>query len=419
MIAAVTCEGVWKRYRLKRQRLRYMLTNLLTHRRADGEKGANLWALRDLTLEIPQGQTLGIIGSNGAGKSTLLRIVAGVTYPNEGHVRVRGRLGALVDVGAGMHPDLTGRENVFLYGALIGVPRRAIRERFDSIVAFSELEEFLDMPVRHYSSGMKIRLGFSVATQFDPAVFLVDEVLAVGDVGFQRKSINRILDLQRGGTTVIFVSHDLVMVERLCTQVAWLETGTLREVGPTDQVIARYLRTVDQKFLGQIPEVARTNGTLEVPRIALTDAGGTERRDFGQGESIGINLHYRVREGNLPVTISFKITDDRRRTLTIAHSVPQASPLELSGEGVVRCVFEQPPLMPRLYQVWARVIRAPTLAEELPWQPVAAFSVRAAERREYQTHMIDESDLPVFDLPTRWSLSPLRSALHASDGRSR
>ena len=419
MIAAVTCEGVWKRYRLKRQHLRYMLTDLLTRRRADGEKGATLWALRDLTLEIPQGQTLGIIGSNGAGKSTLLRIVAGVTYPNEGHVRVRGRLGALVDVGAGMHPDLTGRENVFLYGALIGVPRRAIRERFDSIVAFSELEEFLDMPVRHYSSGMKIRLGFSVATQFDPAVFLVDEVLAVGDVGFQRKSINRILDLQRGGTTVIFVSHDLVMVERLCTQVAWLETGTLREVGPTDQVIARYLRTVDQKFLRQIPDVTRTNGALEVSRIALTDAVGAERREFAQGEPIGINLHYRVREGSLPVTISFKITDEQRRTLTIAHSVPEVSPLELTGEGVVRCVFEQPPLMPRLYQVWVRVLRAPNFAEELAWQPVAAFAVRAEERGVHQTHALDGSDLPLLDLPTRWSVSPLRSALRAPGGGSR
>ena len=419
MIAAVTCEGVWKRYRLRRQHLRYMLTDLLGRRKIDGEKGTTLWALRDLTLEIPQGQTLGIIGSNGAGKSTLLRLVAGVTYPNEGRVRVRGRVGALVDVGAGMHPDLTGRENIFLYGALIGIPRRAIRERFDSIVAFSELEEFLDMPVRHYSSGMKIRLGFSVATQFDPAVLLVDEVLAVGDAGFRRKSIDRILDMRREGTTVIFVSHDLVMVERLCPQVAWLETGTLREVGPSDQVIARYLRTVDQKFLRQIRDVTRTNGALEVSRIAVTDAVGAERRDFAQGEPIGIDLHFRVREGSLPVTISFKITDEQRRTLTIAHSVPEVSPLELTGEGVVRCVFEQPPLMPRVYHVWVRVLRPPNLAEELGWQPVAAFSVHAAEHREYRAQALDGSDLPVLDLPARWSVFPLRSVLRAPDGGSR
>jgi homopolymeric O-antigen transport system ATP-binding protein len=204
------------------------------------------WALRDISMEVAPGEVVGLIGPNGAGKSTLLRLLARITPPTEGRIELHGRMAALLEVGTGFHPELTGRENVFLNGAILGLSRREIASRFDAIVEFSGVEAFLDTPVKRYSSGMFVRLGFAVAAHLDAEIMLIDEVLAVGDAAFQRKCMNKMRDLTHDeGRTIVFVSHNLAWVERLCNRVFLIEDGVVAAQGPVAKVIAGYLRDVD------------------------------------------------------------------------------------------------------------------------------------------------------------------------------
>jgi lipopolysaccharide transport system ATP-binding protein len=199
------------------------------------------WALQDVSFEIQPGEVVGIIGRNGAGKSTLLKILSRITEPTSGRATIRGRIGSLLEVGTGFHPELTGRENVYLNGSILGMSRREIDRKFDEIVAFAESEQFLDTPVKRYSSGMYVRLAFAVAAHLEPEILLVDEVLAVGDAEFQRKCLGKMDDIARGGRTVLFVSHQISAVRRLCRQCLMLEKGRLKSFGPMDEVIAQYL----------------------------------------------------------------------------------------------------------------------------------------------------------------------------------
>jgi homopolymeric O-antigen transport system ATP-binding protein len=199
------------------------------------------WGLRDISLRIAYGRTVGVVGRNGAGKSTLLRLIGGVGRPDEGAIDIEGRVGALLNLGAGFHPELTGRENVLVNGVVGGLTRKEVMERFDTIVAFSELEEFIDSPLRCYSSGMQMRLAFSIAIHSALNILLIDEVLAVGDVAFQHKCLDRIRQLKAGGCTIVLVSHDTGMVENLCEETLWLRAGKVAAYGPSKSVIAQYL----------------------------------------------------------------------------------------------------------------------------------------------------------------------------------
>ena len=210
--------------------------------KARKRRRADFWALRGLSFRVQRGEVLGFVGANGAGKSTLLKLAAGVLKPSEGLLRVYGSVCPMIELGAGLDPELTARENIFLNAALMGYPERFIRDRFDEIVAFSELEDFLDVPVRNYSSGMTARLAFSVATVVDPEILIVDEILSVGDLAFQAKSEKKMLQMIRGGTTVLYVSHSIASLRALCGRVAWLEHGLLREIGNADEVCAHYER---------------------------------------------------------------------------------------------------------------------------------------------------------------------------------
>ena len=234
--SAVTIDRVSKSFTLAR-RSSGLKERALGAVRGARETRETLWALRDVSLQIARGETFGLIGPNGCGKSTLLQIVAGILEPDEGSVTATGRITSLLELGAGFSPDLTGRENIFLNASLYGVSRDFIARRFDEIVAFSELERFIDMPVRTYSSGMYVRLGFAVAVHLDPEVILVDEAFAVGDERFQRKCLHTIRDFQKRGTTLVMVSHDLLLIEHLCTRAALLEQGTLAAVGAPADVI--------------------------------------------------------------------------------------------------------------------------------------------------------------------------------------
>lgn len=205
------------------------------------ERAELLWALKDVSFEVPHGKAVGIIGRNGAGKSTLLKILSRITKPTRGTVRVRGRVGSLLEVGTGFHPELTGRENIFLNGAIIGMRKAEIVRKFDEIVAFAEVEKFLDTPVKRYSSGMYVRLAFAVAAHLETEILVIDEVLAVGDVAFQRKCLGKMGDLSHSGRTVLFVSHNMQAVRSLCSEAIWLERGQIEATGSSAMVIERYL----------------------------------------------------------------------------------------------------------------------------------------------------------------------------------
>jgi homopolymeric O-antigen transport system ATP-binding protein len=245
---AISIHGLGKRYRIGSyvaagNTLRGWLTDWLNRNPREGSAPGEpqyLWALHDITLDIPVGEVVGVIGRNGVGKSTLLKILSRITDPTEGYAELRGKTSSLLEVGTGFHAELTGRENIYLSGAVFGMSRAEVDRRFDEIVAFSELEPFLDTPVKRYSSGMYVRLGFAVAAHLDPDILLVDEVLAVGDLSFQRRCLNRMNDVAQAGRTVLFVSHQMTAIRRLCSRTLWLEAGRIKEFGPTGEVVARY-----------------------------------------------------------------------------------------------------------------------------------------------------------------------------------
>lgn len=205
------------------------------------------WALRDLSLEVTKGTTLGLVGGNGSGKSTLLKTLAKIYWPDEGDIEYFGRMSALLEVGSGFHPELTGRENIFLNGSILGMKRKEIEQRYEQIVEFSGVREFIDQPVKNYSSGMYVRLGFSVAIHVEPDILVVDEVLAVGDAAFQAQCFERFRELKRQGTTIILVSHDMEAVNSLCDQVAWIKKGKLQMLGPAKKVTQAYLKDSGEK----------------------------------------------------------------------------------------------------------------------------------------------------------------------------
>jgi lipopolysaccharide transport system ATP-binding protein len=257
----IRAENLSKRYRIG-ERLRYRTlrdalaralsapARLLQARKAASPNGdpTQIWALEDVSFEVRQGEIVGIIGRNGSGKTTLLKILARVTRPTRGLAQVRGRMGTLLEVGTGFHPELTGRENVFLSGAILGMSKREIESKFDEIVAFSEIGEFLDTPVKHYSSGMHVRLAFAVAAHLEPEILIVDEVLAVGDLPFQRKCLGRMGQASRQGRTILFVSHNLAAVNTLCSRAILLNAGRVEGVGATSEIVDLYARAYRDRF---------------------------------------------------------------------------------------------------------------------------------------------------------------------------
>ncbi|HYG96567.1 MAG TPA: ABC transporter ATP-binding protein, partial [Solirubrobacterales bacterium] len=253
--AAIKAEGLGKSYQLGLEQagnLRETLSNVTRHpvrtikkRRAAAAEGNTLWALRDLSFTIEEGEVVGLIGHNGAGKSTLLKILSRISEPSTGFAETRGRVGSLLEVGTGFHPELTGRENVFLYGSILGMRRTEIRSRFDDIVEFAEIERFLDTPVKRYSSGMTVRLAFAVAAHLEPEILLVDEVLAVGDASFQRRSMEKMTQVAREGRTVIFVSHNVGLIRALCERGILLSRGQVVADGSVEAAVEKYLEMLE------------------------------------------------------------------------------------------------------------------------------------------------------------------------------
>ena len=255
-----------------------------------------IWALNDINLDVEQGEVLGVVGRNGAGKSTLLKILSRITFPTSGRVEVTGRTAAMLEVGTGFHGELTGRENIFLNGSILGMPRREIMQKLDAIVAFAGVEKFLDTPVKRYSSGMYLRLGFAVAAHLNPDVLLVDEVLAVGDASFQKKCLSAMDDMRGGGRTVIFVSHNLAAVENLCSRAIWLDNGQVRMDGKPRDVISTYLSATSEasSLVADLTTVhnRRGNGDIRFTKLEFLSPDAAPLKFLCSGDPVVLRLHY-------------------------------------------------------------------------------------------------------------------------------
>ncbi|MCX7680604.1 MAG: ABC transporter ATP-binding protein [Anaerolineae bacterium] len=362
---AIRFDKVSKKFTLHPERARSfqeLALNLLqrNHHRAPEE----FWALRDVSFTVKRGETLGIIGPNGAGKSTLLKLISRIIEPTSGRIEINGRVGALLELGAGFHPDLTGRENVYLNGSILGLTHAQIRRKLDEIVAFAELERFIDVPVKHYSSGMYVRLGFSVAAHTDPEILLIDEVLAVGDQNFQHKCLEHVLEMQRRGVTICFVSHDLASIRRLCSAAIWLGEGVVRAAGNVDDTISAYLRYAAEEEearmeaptpvlteVERIPVIALESHPLEIVKLSLRGVNGTEHTVFRVGEVWQASLHYRAYQRIENPVIKLTVhRDDGLHVCTAITSIPS-----IEGEGEICYRVERLPLLEGRYLLSAVV----------------------------------------------------------------
>jgi ABC-type polysaccharide/polyol phosphate transport system ATPase subunit len=292
-VASIVLQDVHKRYRIYRQKNRSLKDVLLRRSLGSWE---DRWALRGVSFEVPRGSSFGLVGANGAGKSTTLKLIARVLVPDRGRVLTSGRVGSLIELGAGFHSEATGAENIYLNASLLGLSRPEIKRRFDEIVSFAALEAHIDAPLRTYSSGMAVRLGFSIAAHVDAEVLLLDEVLAVGDESFQRRCYDFIRQFRKAGGTIVFVSHAMDSVRNVCEQAAWIEGGQLRDLGPASQVVQRYLDRVrsEWKVVAQDGIVVPREPDVEIECVRLLDSAGESVDTIATGQELVVEIHYRV-----------------------------------------------------------------------------------------------------------------------------
>jgi ABC-type polysaccharide/polyol phosphate transport system ATPase subunit len=306
MAPAIRFDHVSKRYLLgsKRAYIRYLLPSFLHPLvdKATVTPEQDLWALKDISLDIHPGEVLGLIGPNGAGKTTALSLLAGIISPTTGEISVRGRIGALIKLGAGFHPDLTGRENVYLNGSILGLRKDEIDHLYDDIVQFAELEPFMDTPVKRYSSGMYVRLGFAVAVHIDPEILLVDEILSVGDVSFQSRCLNRIGKIRESGATVIFVSHNMHHVASFCDRVVYLDHGIIKAEGDPGEVLARYTSDLMRKRADEVEPDGRDfsqvngSGRLVIKDVDFLNSTGERVEVIQSGDPLTLRVHYETND---------------------------------------------------------------------------------------------------------------------------
>jgi lipopolysaccharide transport system ATP-binding protein len=319
------------------------------------EKRASLWVVKDINLDVLPGECLGILGQNGSGKSTLLKLITRIVRPTSGRISVNGQVSALLELGAGFHTDLTGRENIYLNGSLLGLNKQNIEAEFDSIVAFSELAEFIDMPVKFYSSGMYMRLAFSIAVHVRPQVLIIDEILAVGDQSFQEKCINHIYDMKRRGVTIILVSHSLDLMRKLCTRLVWMQNGTIRASGPPEMLIQQYLVYIHERSGQPLNRSEKTidrlgSGEIEITGVRLLDGRQQEQTNFLTGEpltiEIGFTAHKPVREPEFGLAIyrqdGVQINGPNTRFAGVHMD-------RVEGKGIVCYHIKRLPLLPATY----------------------------------------------------------------------
>lgn len=359
MAVMIDVRELSKQYRLGGQHavyrsLREEIVRLVTHPfRTQSRRLSNelFWALEDISFQIAEGEVVGIIGRNGAGKSTLLKILARITLPTQGSARLFGRLGSILEVGTGFHPELTGRENIFLSGTVLGMRRAEVADKLDEIVCFSELERFLDTPVKHYSSGMYVRLAFAVAAHLDPEILLVDEVLAVGDAAFQKKCLGKMEVDGVSGRTILFVSHNMTAIQRLCSKVIWIDNGRIAEMGDSRDVVVRYMEASGDSH-DSLDEVTSSEETgLVIENVAILDDEGSATNVIYPLQTFSVEIRYRARQKIISPYFWVAISDQFGGLFGANMLFDDLRPSFIEGSGVLCCRFYGVRLMPQTYSV--------------------------------------------------------------------
>jgi len=377
----------------------------------DDHKKSKFWALKDINFELKKGETLGIIGPNGAGKTTLLRILCGVTPPTSGNFQIKGRIGTLIDIGAGFHPEMSGRENTYLNGILMGMSKREVGKKFKDIVDFAELWDFIDVPIKKYSSGMKVRLGFSVAVHIEPDALLIDEVLAVGDTSFRRKCLDRMNEIRKKGIPIIFVSHNLQMIEGICNQVLWLNGGIVEQKGNPRGTITQYVDSTykDTSFYQtkQTPAIIPTtkerwgSGDAVITGITLTDCNRRKTDVFATHDEMHIIIDYhsfkRIYRPNFGVAI---LTKEGTKIGSASTKLDNCSPEYIEGKGTIKCIIESLPLFPCSFLLVVAIYdKANILAYDRLEQPYV-FKVKLGE--DGKKNIPASGGYGLILLPSRW-----------------
>lgn len=372
---AISVRKVSKNFRLYHEKNQYLKTALLRGRRARFDV---FTALREVSFDIPRGSTFGIIGSNGSGKSTLLKCLTGILSPDNGSIIVDGKIAALLELGSGFHPDLSGRENIFLNGAILGMSQRELASKFDDIVEFAGLRNFIDMPVKNYSSGMTVRLGFAIAINVDPEILIIDEVLAVGDDEFQLKCYEKIDQFRQAGKTIVIVSHGLGDIQRICDQVAWIEKGVLTRIGDPAVVVPEYLSTSRSGTSATESTTGHQWGTGEVTFESVTFVGmdGQPTNTLTTGHDVTVRVVMNCRESFEDSLLTLRISDPHADNVWMSNSRQNDTPLPLSvGTQIVDVILHDLPLLDGVYELSLAIGNMSGSHEYDHWEKMVKFNV--------------------------------------------
>jgi lipopolysaccharide transport system ATP-binding protein len=414
MSSVITVEKLSKQYRISHANeattLREALVSLMTLSfLRDKSQQETIWAMRDVSFSIERGETVGIIGRNGAGKSTLLKILSRITYPTSGEVRVNGRVAALLEVGTGFHQELTGRENIYMNGSILGMSKKEVSRKLDAIVEFSGVEKFLDTPIKRYSSGMRLRLGFAVAAHLDPDILIVDEVLAVGDAAFQKKCLNAMENLRAGSRTVLFVSHNLAAVENLCKRCIWIDDGQVRMDGESRRVIEAYMGSITaaQGASLDLDDVQnrRGNGKLRYRAIEFLSPEGDTQKVIRAGDPVVMRFHYVASEPIPHPSLGFRMYTEMGTLITdtsTSHHGIDIPVLE-AGEGYLDLEIDCLNLLPAKYtlSLWATDMIGRLVYDNV--EHGVTFEVEIANI--YQSGKVIDSRCGIVYFEQRWDLS--------------
>ena len=354
MGVAIACHEVWKSYRIYHQRSHTLKEKVLTRRNVFEE----FWALRGIDLAVPEGAAMGIIGANGSGKSTLLKTMARILTPNKGSVMVNGTVSPLLELGTGFHPELTGRENVFMACSVLGQKRRDVEDRYEQISAFAEIESFMDIPVKNYSSGMYARLAFAVAISVEPEILIIDEVLSVGDESFQLRCYQRLEELRAQGRTIVLVSHSLPTITSMCTEAAWVDHGEIREVGTAEDVVASYMAAVHSEAAEYAEQAEQHppgkrygSGQAEITDVSFVDGDGQAVSSFRTGDPLTMRLEYRAEEVDDELVCGIGVLRAENLAYLFGQNTVQAGVPLPRKEGTVEFTLPSLPLLKGEYLV--------------------------------------------------------------------
>ena len=417
---SIIVEGLSKKYeigaRVKETMLRERLINLFANPFRKKQPPEIIWALRDVSFRVGQGEVLGIIGRNGAGKSSLLKILSKITHPTEGKFQVNGRVASLLEVGTGFHEELTGRENIFLNGSILGMKSKEVAARLDAIIEFAGVEKFIDTPIKRYSSGMRLRLGFAVAAHLDPDILIIDEVLAVGDAGFQKKCLAAMEGLRSGGRTVLFVSHNMAAVENLCSRAIWIDSGRVCRDGGAREIIEAYMATFAgaQAKMSDLAAVENRRGSGEIryTGIEFLSGDGMPQTVFRSGDALTIRFHYHAKVPiNFP-SFGFRMYTELGTLITDTSTWHHALdiPLVSPGDGYIDLEIDSLNLLPARYyfSLWLTGAGSPL------YDNVENCALLDLEQSNiYSSGKIIDTRFGIVYFPQKWKLDGLRLASEA------